>query len=242
MSDAAAESAAVDGSAGLTFRETMAGPFAMGVTDPQQGARIGHRTRWRLALHSTITIDDMPRFVADPSHPASLQGELELPGVARRLPFADGQFNLFAPSGTPGLTLLTYEAGFEQAGERYYFAGRKDVRDDLGLDVWPDTTTLDVRLHQGADASGPVVGAGIVRIGVRGLLRTVASMRPVDAASPRHAAAAFASFARLFATNLRDSYLCRPRARREARQAADTRGATQRRARQGSTSRSKAGS
>lgn len=242
MSDATAESAVVDGSAGLRFRETMAGPFAMGVTDPQQGAGIGQRTGWRLALHSTITIDDMPRFVAHPSHPASLQGELELPGVARRLPFVDGQFNLFAPSGTPDLTLLTYEAGFELDGERYYFAGRKDVRDDLGLDLWPDTTTLDVRLHQGVDASGPVVGAGVVRIGMVGLLRMLASMRPVDAASPRHAAAAFASFARLFATNLRDSYLCRPRARRKTRQAADSRGASQRRARQGSKPRSRPGS
>lgn len=234
---------AVDGAAGLRFRETMAGPFAMGVTDPQQGADVGRRTGWRLALHSTITIDDMRRFVADPHHPALLQGELELPGVARRLPFVDGRFNLFAPSGTPDLTLLKYEAGFEHGGERYYFAGRKDVRDDLGLDLWSDTTTLPVRLHQGVDASGPVVGAGIVGIGVVGLLRMLASMRPVEVSSPLEAGRVFASFGRLFAANLRDSYLLRPRARREAREAAtQQRAASRRRAGQSSRSRSKASS
>ncbi len=234
---------AVDGAAGLTFHETMAGPFAMGVTEPQQGADAGERAGWRLALHSTITINDMRRFVADPHHPALLQGELELPGVARRLPFGDGRFNLFAPSGTPDLTLLKYEAGFGQAGERYYFAGRKNVRDDLGLDLWPDTTTLHVRLHQGVDTSGPVVGAGIVHIGVLGLLRMLASMRPVEASSPLEAARVFASFGRLFAANLRDSYLLRPRARREAREGATKqRAASRQGAGQSSHSRSKASS
>ncbi|AQZ65301.1 hypothetical protein BKM31_31080 [[Actinomadura] parvosata subsp. kistnae] len=200
------------GAPGLTFREKMSGYFAMGVADPGEGARVGRRTRWRLTLRATVTIDDMRAFVADPLHPGTLRGEIELPGVAQRIPFHDGIFQLFAPSGEPDLTLLVYEAPFSYDGQAYYLAGRKNVRDDLGLDLWPDTTTLEVRLHRGPDARGEVVGAGVLRLGVAELAALLVSMRARNVASPVEAARVFGAFGLLFARSLRASYLQRPRA------------------------------
>ncbi|MFC5828142.1 hypothetical protein [Nonomuraea insulae] len=204
--------------AGLSFREKMSGYFAMGYTDPYEGARVGRRTDWKLTLRATVTVSDIGKFTADPLHPGTLRGEIELPGVGRRIPFHDGVFRLFAPSGTPGLTLLVYEAPFSYDGRRYYLAGRKNVRDDLGLDLWPDTTTLEVRLHRGPDAEGEVVGAGVLRLGVGDLAALLVSMRAGDAATPVEAARGYARFGLLFARSLRDSYLRRPRAFMRARQ------------------------
>ncbi|WP_211223921.1 hypothetical protein [Pseudonocardia asaccharolytica] len=203
----------------------MAGPFAMGVTDPHEGARVGRRTAWRLTLHATVTIDDVAAFVAAPQHPGRLAGEIELPGIARRLPFRDGLFQLFAPSGEPDLTLFRYEAPFVLHSRPHYLAGRKNVRDDPGLDLWPDTTSLEVRLHNGPDASGEIVGAGILRLGVTDLARLLRSMRVLHPPSPVQGAAALAGFAGLFARNLFDSYALRPRARADrARRPRDTGG------------------
>ncbi|MCK2219176.1 hypothetical protein MF672_036085 [Actinomadura sp. ATCC 31491] len=184
----------------------------MGYTDPRDGARVGRRTRWRLTLRATVTVDDIDAFVRDPFHPGTLRGEIELPGVENRVPFHDGLFRLFAPSGEPDLTLLVYEAPFVHDGQAYYLAGRKDVRDDLGFDLWPDTTTLEVRLHRGPDARGEVVGAGVLRLGVADLAALLMSMRARNASSPLEAARVFGRFGALFARNLRDSYLQRPRA------------------------------
>jgi cholesterol oxidase len=205
----------------------MSGPFAFGPANPADGAALGRQTGWRLSLHGTVTIDDVAAFVADPLHRGRLSGEVELPGRANRIPFRDGVFNLFAPGGEPDLTLLVYEvplrlasngADHDQVHDQvHYLAGRKSVRDDLGLDLWPDTTTLDVRLHQGRDATGPIVGSGVLRLTVAELLRLLASARTLHAGSPLQSATAVARFGRLFLENLAASYLLRPRAYARAR-------------------------
>ena len=53
-------------------------------------------------------------------------------------------------------------------GQPYTFTGVKNIHDDDGLDVWPDTTTLYVKLWKGrveaAQETGTPAGAGIIRI------------------------------------------------------------------------------
>lgn len=196
---------------GLSFDETMAGPFAMGLTDPEAAARAGRRTGWRCALHASVTIPDVDAFAQDPTHPGVLRGEFELPGCRSRIPFTGGTFQLFSPSPNPGESLMRYEAGFTHGGRRYYFAGRKEVHSDLlGLDLWPDTTTLYARLHGGGGTDAPVLGAGILRLGVADLGRLLASSRAVHAAGPVDAAAAYLRFGRVFAAGLADAYVRRP--------------------------------
>ncbi|WP_406272053.1 hypothetical protein OH799_31955 [Nocardia sp. NBC_00881] len=197
---------------GLTFREKMFGPFAFGCTDPGDGAAVGRRTSWDLTLHGTVTIDDVAAFVTGPQHLGNLSGEIELPGIGDRIPFRDGVFKLFVPSREPGLTLMVYEAPLRVNGVDHYLAGRKNVRDDFRLDLWPDTTTLEVRLHRGDNATGPVAGSGVIRLSVLELFALLASARTKHAGSPAESALAVAAFGRLFLRNLVDSYLLRPTA------------------------------
>ncbi len=60
-----------------------------------------------------------------------------------------------APTDDPKLKLMVYELGFEHGGEDYYLAGKKEVKDDPGFDLWSDTTTRYTKLHKGTDKSGP---------------------------------------------------------------------------------------
>ena len=191
---------------GLSFRETMSGGFSLGETDPQTGHDKGVVSGSALALHSTVTIDDLDRFAAEPTHPGRLNGSIDFAPFGGTLPGTSGAFNLFNPSGQPGLKYMVYELGFEHDGKPYYLAGRKEVRDDSALQMWRQTTTLYTRLHSGSDTSGPVVGAGVLSLGVADLIRMLGTTNVSGATSPVQHVEAMAKFSKFFLGELWDSY------------------------------------
>ena len=162
---------------GLTFRETMSGPVALGASEPEAGA--ADPSAKTLAIHCEISIDDIDRFVADREHTGSITGSVEYEPFGGTLPVSRGTFNLFSPGGE-NERLMQYRLAFEHDGKPYFLDGAKHVHDDPGFDVWKDTTTLQTVLHEGSDASGPVAGAGILSLGVEALARMMSTMRPVD--------------------------------------------------------------
>jgi hypothetical protein len=161
---------------GLTFKETMSGPVAMGATEPEAGA--AEPDAKNLAIHCEISIDDIDRFVADREHTGSITGSVESELFGGAVPVTRGIFNLFSPGGE-NERLMQYRLAFEHDGKPYFLDGAKHVHDDPGFDVWKDTTTLHTVLHEGSDADGPVVGAGILGLGVEALARMMSTMRPV---------------------------------------------------------------
>ena len=162
---------------GLTFRETMSGPVALGASDPEAGAADPNAST--LAIHCEISIDDIDRFVDDREHTGSITGGVEYEPFGGTLPVSKGIFSLFSPGG-PNERLMQYRLAFEHDGKPYFLDGAKHVHDDPGFDVWKDTTTLHTVLHEGSDASGPVAGAGILSLGVEALTRMMSTMRPVE--------------------------------------------------------------
>ena len=162
---------------GLTFRETMSGPVALGASDPEAGAS-GPNAK-TLAIHCEISIDDVDRFVADREHTGSITGSVEYEPFGGELPVSRGIFNLFSPGGE-NERLMQYRLAFEHERKPYFLDGAKHVHDDPGFDVWKDTTTLHTVLHEGSDASGPVAGAGILSLGAGALAQMMSTMRPVD--------------------------------------------------------------
>jgi hypothetical protein len=74
------------------------------------------------------------------------------------------------------------------------------------MDMWKDTTTLFTQLHSGSDSSGPVLGAGILSLGMGDLARMVAGMRAIDTEKAGDAAMAVAKFGRFFAGELWDRF------------------------------------
>ncbi len=195
-----------DGTLGLSFRETMAGGFALGETDPEAGRRRGERMGTELAMHGTVLIRDLDSFLDDPEHLGTLSGTIDFPPFGSAIPAITGAFNLFNPSKEARLKLMVYELGFAHEDKSYYLAGRKEVRNEAGFDLWADTTTLFTRLHAGPNAQGPVVGAGILRLGVAALIQMLGTVQVVNAGTPAQRTEALMRFGRFFLGELWDTY------------------------------------
>lgn len=191
---------------GIGFREVMSGGFAFGASEPQAGHDAGARAGHALTMHAAVDIDDLDRFVADPQHGGRLSGTLDIPGWGDGIAAPGGVFRLFSPAGEPDLKLMVYELAFTHDGRPHYLAGRKEVRDERGLDLWRDTTTLFTRLHGGMDKTAPVIGAGVLSLGIADLVRLLGTMRATGAEGAGEKAAAFARFGRMFLGELWDSY------------------------------------
>lgn len=191
---------------GITFKETMAGGFSLSATDPAIGRDQGKFAGTELSMHASVAIDDMDKFIAEPEHPGHLSGTIDFKPLGMGLLANTGVFNLFNPTDDPKLKLMVYELGFELNGEAYYLAGKKEVRDDHGFDLWSDTTTLYTQLHKGTDKSGPVVGAGILTLDVVDLIRLVSTIAVTNAASNTDKIMTIGKFGQFFLGQLWDSY------------------------------------
>jgi len=199
-----------DGAVGITFQEKMAGGFALEATDPKEGQRKGRASGQELTLYASVAIDDVSRFRDDPEHAGSLDGQIEFAALGGRIQGKNGVFNLFSPTDQPGLKLMVYELGFVSGGKEYYFAGAKQVHKDSGFDLWADTTTLFSRLHLGKDKSGPVVGAGVLTLGVGDLLKLTSTIKTPGSKNAGQSVHAIAEFSEFFLGELADSYLKPP--------------------------------
>lgn len=193
-------------SAGITFSETMAGGFSLGETSPQEGAAKGRNSGNILAMHATITIEDMEKFIADPNHQGSILGKIDFTPFGNNIHSTSGKFNLFNPTDNPGMKYMVYELGFTHQGIEYYLAGRKEVKDESGFDLWSDTTTLYTHLYRGTSAAGTPVGAGILSLGIKDLLAMSKTFRPINSASALDSVAALNKFGKFFMGELWHSY------------------------------------
>jgi len=192
---------------GISFRETMAGFFALGETDPETGAAKGRANGTRLAMHATIDINDIRGFVSDPQHRGGITGHIDFAPFGQNIPASGGVFQLFATGNEPKLKWMVYELGFQHQGKRYYLAGKKAVRSRSVLRMFSDTTTLFTRLHEGSDVSGPVVGAGVLTLGVTDLLKLLSTFHSINAESFGGRLSAGGAFAGFFTRELWNSYI-----------------------------------
>lgn len=193
-----------DDTLGLTFREEFAGGFSFGETDPAEGEKKGAGTP--LTLHAVVHIHDVHAFVSDPNHAADLYGHVTCAPWGENIPAERGVFNLFCPGGEPDAKLMVYEFGFEHDGRHYYLAGRKEMRNTSGLELWKGVTAIEVQLHEGADKTGRVVGAGILRIGAGEIVKLISSMHVTHAESAKVRLEALADFGRFFLGELWEKY------------------------------------
>lgn len=194
---------------GLTFRERMAGWFALGETEPEAGARTGAAARTRLTLEAQVLIPDVRRFVADPRHEGELGGVVTFAPVGSNLIVRSGIVRLFEPTSDTDLKCIVYRATFGAAGRSYCFDGAKLVRRRSLVYGWTDTTTLYGRLYSGENTEGPPVGAGILRLSPLAFARQLGTFRTVRASTIREHAAAIGGFGLFFSRELIDSYLGR---------------------------------
>ncbi|NMO18705.1 patatin-like phospholipase family protein [Pyxidicoccus fallax] len=186
----------------LTFRESLTGPFTLGPTDPMAGA-LDPRAR-PLTLHLTISVADMDAFVTDIRHSARLVARLDFAPFGMDIPVRQGSFNIFHSQDDPRTRRMTYGLRFAHDGREYFLEGTRTIPAAHGARLWKDTTRLFCQLHEGRDARGPVVGAGVLTLGARQILQLISSMHPA-----RRGAAgltAMARFGRFFLGPLWERY------------------------------------
>ena len=196
---------------GLEFTEEMKGYITLGETDYQRGARQGKDDGTFFMFHLTIDTDDVERFVADPRHEGSARGWVSCEALGGRLPVEKGIFNLFVDSEDPTLTRMLYRLYFaDGVGNPLTMSGFKRVKDDPGLDLWSDTSTLYIKMLKGhVDADGEsaaeVVAAGIITIYLLDFARQLTTFR-TRGGSAGDQLKALVAFGKLFLGKLWDIY------------------------------------
>lgn len=206
----------------LSFTEEMKGFISFGVSDHEEGFRRGRQSDTFFMFHLTIDVDDVDAFVADARHQATARGWVRCDALGGRLTVQKGVFNLFVESGENQRRMLYRLHLADGEGRALTMTGFKVIRDDPGLDLWPDTTTLGVRLLAGhvepdGDEAAEVVAAGQIHIYLLDFARQLTTFR-VSGGSVAERAGALRAFGRLFAGQLWDTYAPPARAaRRELR-------------------------
>lgn len=190
---------------GVRFTETMKGHFAVGEQDHTRGRDVGRARGSSLQVFLTISTDDVDALVTDPAHLMKVIGSATAPALhPEPLSLSSGTFNLLVRGdGDARTRLMIYEAPLTTADGRVYFLyGQKDVRDDGGPDLWPDTSTLFVTLHDGASRESPVLGRGIIRISPADFARQLTTIRITDAPDRATRLRALTRFGGFFAGSL----------------------------------------
>ena len=168
---------------GLHFTEVMRGPMAPGHTSFARGRALGLAAGIAMTLRLTVRIADLDAFLADPQHEADVQGHVESPLVGGRRAVLAGSVRLLAPSADQDRVVMRYRLVVEDpAGRRFTVVGTKHVRDNIGPDLWTDTTTLFTNLFRGditedAEARAPLAGCGILRLTMPAFLRQLTTFR-----------------------------------------------------------------
>ncbi len=196
---------------GLLFTEQMKGFLALGVDDPQTGHDRGKKAKDRLMFELTISVDDVDRFVSDSGHEGSATGYVDSDLLGGRLEVERGWFNLFVQDDDPDQRQMRYRLWLRgPGGNPMTFVGVKEVRDEAGLDVWRDTSTLYVRILDGhleppargeADEAD-VLAAGVITIHIPDFMKQLTTFRTWGESR----IGAMEGFGRLFLGQLWDVY------------------------------------
>ncbi len=194
---------------GIQFTETMRGYFSTSpVAGYKEGWDKGKKEKSPFAFTLTIISDDLEHMLKDQEHKARIVGTVTAPSLSpAALTVTNGEFNLFVlDPEEPGTRRMWYRMHLSsEEGKTYYFEGFKLARDDPGLDLWSDTTTLYISLLEG-DKGGPAAGQGILKIRPRDFMRQMTTMQVKNARNATHSLAANARFGRFFAGALFDTY------------------------------------
>jgi len=195
----------------VEFTEEMKGYVTLGETDFDHGFRQGKRDGTFCMFHLTIRCPDIDRFIADPQHVGSARGWVECEALGGRLPVEQGIFNLFVATDDPELTNMRYRLFVaDSVGNPLTLTGFKNVKDDPGIDIWSDTSTLYTRILRGHvpaedEAAAEVAAAGILNIYLQDFAKQLTTFR-TSGPSLSARARGLADFGKLFVGQLWDQY------------------------------------
>ena len=195
---------------GVQFTETMRGFFSTQVQDDYARAeQRGEADDLRLEFTLTVTADDLDKLITDEKHPGRMVGTVTAPALSPKpLTVTDGEFALFTVDPDQ---INARKMGYRmkltaEDGNIYFFSGFKQVHDDKGFDVWADTTTLYIIVHDGPTEAAPVLGKGILHIRPMDFAKQMTTMRVLNAPDTVTRLRALAKFGKYFSGVLFDTF------------------------------------
>ncbi|UYQ65977.1 patatin-like phospholipase family protein [Streptomyces peucetius] len=195
----------------IRFTEHMVGRVTFGENDYRKGALSEGGAAADMALHLTIDIQGVDRFIVSPEHEASLQGEIVCQKLGGRLPVERGTFQMFVEHSDPEHLRMCYRLFFtDRAGHRLTLSGYKDVNEDSRRGIWKDTSVLYTRIVRGhvdadEESGAELVASGAVRIRPTDFLKQLTTFR-VEAESLPGKATTLGRFGQFFFGKLWDVY------------------------------------
>ena len=195
---------------GVQFTESMKGFFSLEETeDYESGFEKGKSSNSSFEFILTIKSQDVDSFVEVASHEAGMFGTMLAPALSKApLTAVNGTFNLFIEhSNDPDRKKMLYNSLLlSQEGKKYYFKGFKEVFNDKGFDVWKDTTTLFITLHEGESSSGKVIGKGKLIIEPADFAKQLTTMKALNTSNKIEELKAVGTFGKFFGGNVFETY------------------------------------
>jgi cholesterol oxidase len=195
---------------GVQFTETMRGFFSAKVKDDyERAASQGDMDGTSFEFTLTITSDNLEEMLLNSAHSARMVGTVKAPSLsAEPLDVTDGEFNLFVenPDQVETRNMRYRMKMTAEEGRSYYFEGFKVIRDDSVFNIWRDTTTLFITIHEGASPDSPVLGKGILKISPADFATQLTTMKITGAPGVGERLKAASKFGMFFAGTLFDTY------------------------------------
>ncbi|MBW4631577.1 MAG: GMC family oxidoreductase N-terminal domain-containing protein [Iphinoe sp. HA4291-MV1] len=195
---------------GIEFTETMRGYFSTQVKDDyERAAKQGKQDDSRFEFTLTVTSDDLEKMLADENHKARMVGTVTAPVLSpQALTVSDGEFNLFSidPERVGTRQMLYRMKMTAENGKVYYLDGLKIIHDNSDFDVWTDTTTLYITVHDDDSINSSVLGRGILKILPADFLRQMSTLRVTNTENIKQRLELTARFGHFFAGILFDVY------------------------------------
>ena len=188
----------------------MVGHFSTRILDDGRRAEEdGRATGSTFEVILTIVAEDLERLVTDETYESGMVGTARAPALsAQPLAVTEGRFRLLsADPGRAGGKNMHYGMKLTSIeGNSYWFEGTKYIKDDAGLDLWADSTTLYIAVSQGGAPGGALLGRGVLHIRATDFFKQLRATRAVNAHSASERLRAVARFGTYFAGNLWDVY------------------------------------
>jgi cholesterol oxidase len=196
--------------AGVEFTERMAGFISPSITLPYEtAARRGKEEGHACSFTVTVIIDDVDQFVSNTQHAGRIVGTVECPALSPDpLDIFDGQFNLMrVDEHTVETKRFDYRFSLgARDGSEYYFNGHKVVRSDATLDLWRDTTRLNVDIGKGAQGQLGHVARGLLEIAPSDFYVQMQTLRGTGGRDAADRIRAVGKFGTFFSRELFDTY------------------------------------
>ena len=193
------------------FTEDMKGFVTFGQSNYEDGYAQGKQNNTDLMFHLTIRTSDIDRFLDHPEHEAEAIGYIRCSQLGGQRPVEKGTFNLFIDTADLNRKKMQYRLFFsDEKGKPYTLSGYKSVQNDVGPDIWKDTTTLFTNVFAGHisqehEAGATVVAAGIIKIEPLDFLKELTTLRAGGGTFAERLAAT-SKFGRFFLGSLWEIY------------------------------------